>query len=180
MKKKLFKIFFILSIFGLFISCDRVGDGDVSDDQGGTSTQEMAGDWYVTFTVNGQDVNGLGYTLLSTYNTAANNGNEMWIDDHKNTYWYKFKTPINYSSKTFAGANLSSSVVDDDISTPNVIETYDVGVNVMDGKILKGAATTSGGNKSDSIVFKVEFADDPGTIYTVAGYKRTGFPEDEH
>jgi hypothetical protein len=38
----------------------------------------------------------------------------------------------------------------------------------------------SGGNKSDLISYKIEFSDDPGTIYEVNGYKRTGFAEDEH
>ncbi|TXF77361.1 lipid-binding protein [Chryseobacterium sp.] len=167
MKRKFLNILLMLSLIGLVTSCDRVGDGDVSDDQGGTSTQEMAGDWYVKFTVDGQDVYNFGYTLLTTYNTAANNGQEMWIDDHDNTYEYKVKTPINYSTKTFSGANLQN-------------QSYDVAMTITEGKILKGAATTTGGNKSDSIVFKVEFADDPGTIYTVGGYKRTGFAEDEH
>ena len=165
--KKIIKFLSILSIFALVYSCDRVGDGDIADDQGGTSTQEMAGDWFVTFTIDGDDVYSLGHTLLSTYNTSANNGQEMWIDDHENTWEYKVKSPINVGAKTFAGSNLDNQV-------------YDVKMNITDGKILKGAATTSGGNKSDSIHFKVEFADDPGTIYTVAGYKRTGFAEDEH
>ncbi|MBW8359375.1 MAG: hypothetical protein K0M63_06180 [Weeksellaceae bacterium] len=167
MKIKIFNLLLLFSLIGFVISCDRVGDGDVSDDQGGTTTQDMAGDWYVKFTIDGQDVYNLGYTLLSTYNTAANNGQEMWIDDHANTWEYKVKTPINYGAKTFGGSNLQN-------------QSYDVTMNITEGKILKGAATTSGGNKSDSIVFKVEFADDPGTIYTVGGYKRTGFAEDEH
>lgn len=167
MKIKFFNILLMLSLIGFATSCDRVGDGDVSDDQGGTSTQEMAGDWYVKFTVDGVDVYNLGYTLLTTYNTAANNGQEMWIDDHGNTWEYKVKAPINYTAQTFSGANLQN-------------QSYDVKMTITEGKILKGAATTTGGNKSDSIVYKVEFADDPGTIYTVGGYKRTGFAEDEH
>ena len=57
---------------------------------------------------------------------------------------------------------------------------YDITVNIANGKILPGAATSSGGNVTDSIYFQIEFSDDPGTLYDVAGYRRTGFLEDEH
>jgi hypothetical protein len=168
--KKILKITSLLLLLVTFtLSCDRVGDETVGE----TSTKEMSGDWYVTFKVGGVDVYNLGYTLLSTYNTAANNGSEMWIEDHKNSYWYKMKTPINYSAKTFGGTGLASSV-------PDGSSTYDVTCKITDGKIVKDGATTSGGNKSDLISYKIEFSDDPGTIYEVNGYKRTGFAEDEH
>lgn len=147
----------------MFISCDEGGDLDI----GGTATQDMAGDWYVEFLVDGQDIYGLGYSLLSTYNTAANKNTEMWIDDHENTWAYKLKTSVDYANKTFSGTDLENQV-------------YDITATINDGKILKDAATTSGGNVSDSIYFEIEFSDQPGTIYQVTGYKRTGFPEDEH
>ena len=168
--KKILKITsFLLLLAAFTLSCDRVGDEEVGE----TSTKEMSGDWYVKFTVGGVDVYNLGYTLLTTYNTSANDGTEMWIDDHSNTYWYKFKTPINYSAKTFSGSGLASSV-------PDGSGTYDVTVKVSEGKIVKNGATTSGGNTSDLISYKIEFSDDPGTVYEVNGYKRTGFAADEH
>ena len=34
--------------------------------------------------------------------------------------------------------------------------------------------------KADSISFNIEFSDDPGTIYRIEGFRRTGFLEDEH
>ncbi|MBB4807411.1 hypothetical protein HNP38_002717 [Chryseobacterium defluvii] len=171
MKKNIFKVLlvFIVALLFIPISCDRVED---IDDEG-TSTQDMAGDWFVTRSVGGVEVS--GHVLISTYNTSANNGSEMWIDDHEGNIWgfadypIKFKTPINYSQKTFGGSSLQ-----------NLYQDYDITINVSDGKILKDAATTSGGNKSDSIIFKAEFSDEPGVIYTFAGYKRTGFAEDEH
>lgn len=149
-------------VFG-FVSCDEGGDPD----PGATSVVEMAGDWYVQLDGEGD------YYLISTYNTAADNGTEMWIDDHKNYWWFKAKTPINLSALTFGGSNLASSV-------PDGNSTYDITVNITDGKIEKGTATTSGGNTSDGISFGIEFSDDPGTIYQFSGYKRTGFGEDEH
>jgi len=166
--KNILKLFLLLFIFGgLVLSCDRTGDGDVSDDQGGTSTQEMAGDWFVTTSVGGTQV--ADYARITTYNTSANNGQEMWIDDNHNIWDFKVKTPINYEAKTFSGSGLHSSV-----------DGYDVNVTITNGKIIKGGATTTGGNKSDAIEFDAEFSDDPGTIYRISGYKRTGFVEDEH
>ena len=164
--KKILRLFLSLFVLGIFMfSCDRVGDGDVADDQGGTSMQEMAGDWFVTTSVNGTEV--LGYTRITTYNTSANNGAEFWIDDNDNIWEFKVKSPANLGGLTFSGNNLQN-------------EKYDITVNITNGKIVKGGATTTGGNKSDAIEFDAEFSDDPGTIYRISGYKRTCFAEDEH
>lgn len=163
----------VLLTLSVFISCDETGDTD----PGGTTVEQMAGDWYVQTLVDGNVV--IDHQLISTYNTAANT-QEMWIDDHFNIWWFKCKSPVNTGAMTFGGTNLASSVEDDDPSTEDIIETYDITINITDGKILKDAATTSGGNRSDSIVFFAEFSDDPGTIYQLAGYRRTGFLEDEH
>jgi hypothetical protein len=160
MNTKNYKLLFgalVLMVFTTFTSCDEVEDIDV----GGTSVEDMSGDWYLEF--NGS------YYLMTTYNTAADNGQEMWIDDNQNFWWFKAKCPVNATSLTFAGSDLPSSY-----------DGYDITVTITNGKIEKGTAVTSGGNKSDAISFDIEFSDDPGTIYSLAGYKRTGFAEDEH
>jgi hypothetical protein len=161
MKNKLLILFAFLTI-GL-MSCDLGDDPDV----GGTATQAVAGEWFTTFTVAGEDVYGLGYQLITTSNTAANSVSEFLITDDAHTWDYKVKTPLNLDAKTFGGSAL-----------PNL--AYDITVNIANGKILPGAATSTGGNVTDSIYFEAEFSDDPGTIYQVAGYRRTGFLEDEH
>ncbi len=159
MKNKLLILVAFLTI-GL-MSCD-LGD---DPDPGGTATQAVAGEWFTTFNVAG-DVGG-GYSLITTSNTAANVANEFLITDNGNQWDYKVKSPLNLDAKTFGGTDLQNIA-------------YDIKVNITDGKILPGAATTTGGNVTDSIYFKIEFTDDPGTIYEVAGYRRTGFLEDEH
>lgn len=146
-------------VFSVFTSCDEGGDPD----PGATSVVEMAGDWFVQLEGQGS------YYLISTYNTAADNGTEMWIDDNKNFWWFKAKTSVNTSALSFSGSDLASTV-----------DGYDILVSISNGIISKGTATTSGGNISDSISFDIEFSDDPGTIYQLVGYKRTGFQEDEH
>ena len=165
--KKLHKTSAILSLlfFLSFTACDEGGDPD----PGATSTVEMAGDWYVQFLVDGVDVYNLGYTKITTYNTAANDGTEIWIDDNQNTWWFKVKCPVNTSNLTFSGTGLYSNVDD-----------YEVDVDISNGIIVKDGATTSGGNTSDSIYFEAVFSDDPTTTYQLVGYKRTGFLEDEH
>lgn len=161
MKNKLLILFAFLSI-GM-MSCDLGNDPDV----GGTATQAVAGEWFTTFTIDGEDVYGLGYQLVTTSNTAANSAGEFLITDDGNQWDYKVKSPLNLDAKTFGGTGLANLA-------------YDITVNIANGKILPGAATSSGGNVTDSIYFEAEFSDDPGTIYQVAGYRRTGFLEDEH
>ncbi|KAA5828140.1 hypothetical protein FPF71_04705 [Algibacter amylolyticus] len=160
--------YIVISILSLFfvsslVSCDETEDADA----GGTKTEAMAGDWYVQTFVGDNLV--LDYQLMSTYNTAANNQSEIWVDDHHHIWDFKVKTPVNVSALTFSGSDLESSVDD-----------YDVNVTITNGTITKGDTETSGGNMSDGISFDAEFSDDAGTTYTIKGYKRTGFAEDEH
>jgi hypothetical protein len=135
-------------------------------DTGGTSAEKVANEWWVTFKVNGVDVYGLGTTALVTYNTAGNNG-DIWIDDEEHTWEYKVKAQVDYSNLTFK-------------ATASQNEYYNIKATITDGKILLNAAKSKTGNVTDSINFKVEFTDDPGTIYTVAGHARTRFAEDEY
>ena len=47
-------------------------------------------------------------------------------------------------------------------------------------KILEGAALTPSGMPADSIVYMIQFDDDPdGLTYKVSGFRRTGFPADD-
>ncbi|MBF4465747.1 lipid-binding protein [Flavobacterium sp. LC2016-12] len=174
LKQNITRILAAVFILTSVASCDEVGDTEV----GGTSVKAMSGDWFVQMSVNGVVV--VDYSLLSTYNTAANDGKDMWIEDHGNLWDFKVKSPVTISSLSFAGNDLASSIVHDLASTPNVIETYDVNVNITEGKVTKNGATSTGGHTVDGISFKAEFSDDPGTIYEIKGYKRTGFIEDEH
>ncbi|APD07036.1 hypothetical protein UJ101_01520 [Flavobacteriaceae bacterium UJ101] len=143
-----------------FVSCDEGGDPD----PGGTSTEQLAGDWYVeTYLADGTKAQ--DYALWSTYNTAANDGT-LWVDDQNHTFGLKAKAQT--SGLAFSASNAEN------------INNEGTTVTITDGEVLKGVATTSGGNVSDSIYLKVEVSNSPGTVYEVRGYKRTGFAEDEH
>jgi hypothetical protein len=140
---------------------------------GGTATQDVAGEWWVQY----YEDDGAGnltqlsdYLKLSTFNTAANTPDSIWISDLAHFWDIQVKVPLNYSAKTFAieeGDNVS----------------YASKVTIRDGKVLLGQGKSSSGVKTDSIYVKMLFDDDTtpyGTIYVAAGHRRTGFLEDEH
>ena len=154
-------IFFILIVAVGITSCDK----GVEPELEGVAIQEMCGEWFVETFVG--DAKVLGYAEITTYNTAKDGTDEMWIDDLGHIWEFKSVTPINLGAKTFSGNDLESVY-------------YPLTISLTNGKILDDAATTTGGNAADSIYFDIEFSDDPGTIYTIRGYKRTGFLEDEH
>ena len=161
----------LLLAFTTFTSCDEVGDD--GGDPGGTAVEAMAGDWYIQLLVDGEDVYGLGYNLITTYNTSSNT-NEMFIDDHE--LWpAKVKCPVNINDLTFSGTDLENEYS----YTSEGVAIYP-SLTITNGIIVEDGATTSGGNTSHSITYDVVFSDDPNTTYTITGYKRTGFPEDEH
>ena len=163
---KYFKYTILLFLVGLS-ACDMGNDPE----PGGTAVQAVTGEWFTTFTVNGVDVYNLGYQLITTSNTAANSADEFLITDRLpngySQYAYKLKTPLNLDDKTFGGTGLVNLV-------------YDITATITDGKIISKAVNLPSGIVADSIHFNIEFSDDPGTIYTVGGYRRTGFQEDEH
>ncbi len=154
----------ILLLSSLYLmSCDLGEEPEI----GGVEIQEMTGEWWTTFTVDGEDIYGLGYSMITTYNSAANGTNEMWLDDLQHTWGYKLRIPINFEARSFAGNDLAE-------------QYFGVTATVSNGVITHGNTETSGGNITDGIAFDIEFSDDPGTIYHVEGYRRTGFQEDEH
>ncbi|MFI0428179.1 lipid-binding protein [Mariniflexile sp. HMF6888] len=166
----IFKIVILLFTVSLFVACDEGGEPD----PGATATVEMAGDWYVKLLVDGSDIYSLGYYQFSTYNTASNDGTQMWFDDHE--LWpSKVKANIDLSAMTFSGSQLENEY----FYTSGGVKVYPT-LDITNGVIIKKGTVAPSGTVVDSISFNVEFSDDPGTIYQVAGYKRTGFLEDEH
>jgi hypothetical protein len=155
----------LLVVSALFISCDN--DGYADYDAGATNVEELSGEWYVQLLLEEEVI--VDYGLISTYNTSANTGDEMWVDDHQNLWWFKVKSPVNVQAKSFSGTDLASSV-----------DGYDISVTISNGMIVKNGATTTEGDTADGISFDIEFSDDPGTVYSVQGYRKTGFLEGEH
>lgn len=165
------KLIYILMmcVGGLFTSCEK-------DEVGTTATEALAGEWYVTVdavdnagnTV-ATDPFGLGYTFILTYNTAANIPTEMYVSDQGNFWDYTVRVNSDINNLTFS--------TDGDVQN----EAYDCMVNIEEGRMLPGAATTPSGTPADSIVFYVSFSDDENGFskYKVSGYRYTGFVADE-
>lgn len=169
-------IYFAYMLAGLFVmtSCEK-------DEIGGTSTEALAGEWYVTADAVDESGNlvyedffDMGYFLLNTYNTAANTGSEIWVDDDENFWKFKVKATADIKNLTFQtnGAVANTKYEDCDVT-------------IEGGKIIPGAATTPHGTPADSIVFYVSFSDDsyPADYgyakYKISGYRYTGLAEDE-
>ena len=158
--KKLILIF----IIGILVlsSCQK------EKDPGATAAVSMANEWWVTLNLDGVDQYGT-HVKIATYNTSANN-NEIWVDDFDGNVWdFKVKAQADFTNLTFS-ANESVSV----------IPGYDIKVNITDGKIFQNMGLSKTGNVTDSIHMKIEFEDDPGTIYEIQGHARTRFAEDEY
>ena len=164
MKKFMKYILFIAVIVGL-TACQE------EFEVGGTATEAMAGDWWVEMGISdgagGFDGDSYGYYELSTYNTAADGTDEMWLTD-KETFWaYKVKVAINIDDLTFS-VDQGEDVIWDDNTT------------ITNGKITPDGTTTPSGITTDGIYFEVEWASDAGTVYVGKGYRYSGFPEDDH
>jgi hypothetical protein len=166
---KYIKYSLILLVFGL-VSCDLGSEPDIE----GTKLQAMCGEWWVqVYDAAGKDQD-LGYHLLTTANTADNNDTDLITDDHGLLTPYDYP-PIKVISKVNLGGLLFNNTPD----LPN-LNAGESAVSILEGKIIKGVATTPGGNKTDSIYVKFEFKTVPGEQYVYGGYRRTGFREDEH
>ena len=165
--KKYFSIFALALVMGLgFASCSTETD----EPAGGTAVEEMAGHWVVVADIieDGQvleDPYGIGKWDMYTYNTAADDADQMWLSDGNNFWGYTLKVPIDLNAKTF---NCDHVFIYNDGSE-------DQFCTITDGKIIENGGLNVNGKPTDAIEYKIEFTDDPGTIYYVHGVRYTGF-----
>jgi len=150
------------------------------------------------------DAYGIGYNKIMFSNTASNDKNLVWFDDltlwptrakigcdpgNKKFLAGEYKSVFKKS--TFTTTTQASAIATFKSSYP--IELLETAVNdttitlsgymkltIYDGFIMKDATITASKFKADSINVQLEWSDDPGTKYRLAGYRRTGFIEDEH
>lgn len=158
-----------IAILGSFIftSCDKN-----LPDPGGTSTQALSNQWWVTYTVNGADVLGIGHIQIATYNSSSNN-NELWVDDlghGRAGARFKVKTTADLNSRTFSATNATNLSYTTGSTNPQTI-------TITNGVVIPGAAHSRTGNVTDSIYMQANIG---GTTYTIAGYARTRWPEDDY
>lgn len=167
MKKVLFFATLLLCM-GL-TSCEK-------EDIGGTATESMAGEWYVT--VDAADANGnvvegledpfgLGKIHVLTYNASDNNPNVLIVDDLQNFWGFKAKTNCDQKTLSFSTSTSENN---------NLVAGYeDINVTITGGKIIKNGGVQNNGSKADYIEFYVSFSDDAyPAAYGYANYKVSG------
>ena len=169
MKKYISLAFMAVALSFGFVSCSVETD----EEPGGTNVEKMAGRWNVQVdavdesgNVVYEDPYGIGKITIMTFNTAANNINEMWLDDNGKFWSFKMKVDVNYRERTFSCAEQDY----DAVGTGTAV--------VSNGKVLENAAKNLHGMPNDSIVFNIKFNDDDnGLLYRISGQRYTGFKE---
>lgn len=158
------------------------------EDIGGTATESMAGDWYVTVeavaadgTVVDPDFNG-GRVHMMTYNTAKNDATEMYVDDlgtsNGGFLGMKAKVVCNPGAMTFA----SDGVVANETSHSRYVSDD---LQITDGKIMLGAGHQNNGSVADSIDFWMEYTSDVYAAtyeykrYHIHGVRYSGLVEND-
>lgn len=163
MKKVLYLATLLLCAV-LTTSCEK-------EEVGGTATESLAGEWYVTANIvdNGQvieDPYGIGRFNILTYNTSANTGDEIWVDDMDNFWSFKVKASADVNALTFSASNVQN-------------QSYDCTVTITNAKVIKKGGVQNNGSPADYITMDVEFSDDPGTIYRLEGVRYSGLEEND-
>lgn len=170
MKKIFYSILSLTLVVSLF-SCEE--EAEVWD----SSTLDYAGNWTVEYNhaVYGEDPFGAGFTSLFTYNTAADNGQQIWLEDAEEFWDYKVRIPVSADGMTFGSPDTIYSIIED----------YEIAVIVDSGRIVKDAVKLPSGVMADSIYFQIWFDDLAGATgieedrLLVSGYRISGFPEDD-
>ena len=195
-----------LSLLLVLFACQE--DPDIWD----SSTVAFDGNWYVRYdhAQYGEDPFDYGFTPVYTYNTADNNGQEIWITDEGNFWDYKVQIPVNQGNITFGSDqelnNITTKYATDTILAadgepeylidPDTIRTEGAAdslilyryhqTKLMNGQIFPNSVSLPSGAIADSIYFEIWFEDleDATNIENdkliVSGYRQTGFSEDEH
>lgn len=200
------KIIYFAAVLFALAACSK-------DEIGGTAMESMAGQWYCTVDAvdengnaidNGEDYWGVGRTLVLTYNVAANNNNQMWVNimgignfaaDYNNPGYpdYDFCTKVDCNQATLTFSSVESANVAEPViwshedADGNVI--IDAQVDPMpvsiEGKILKGAGHQNNGSVSDSIIMYIVYKNDPWfpddgyAKYKISGIRYSGLVEND-
>lgn len=174
-KIKSFILFFVLS--ATFIGCETYSDPKVEY----SPIYPLSGEWRVRITNlnTGTLVANSMYTL-GTYNTTDNATDQMWIRTTSNIPTFspatvktlKAKISCDVPSLTFSTKVVTQNL---NVSTNAVLDT----IVITEGKITLNSVTMPSKVTADRIFFKLTKTKSPGVTYSVEGYRRTRWSEDE-
>ena len=139
----------------------------------GTATESLAGNWICTiYYSDGTQWVPYYAAEYMTYNSAANIGTELWLDDQEDFWGTKCKIDSDASAATFGQEEKEYTDLYNNVKQ-----------KIWGGKISVGAAIAPVSESvCDKIEFFIAFEDDTTpyeTTFYVAGYRRTGYPEDD-
>jgi hypothetical protein len=167
----------ILCFFLVFATgCETYKDYEIEY----TPIYPLCGEWMIKFidtSVTPNDTSGL--VVLSTYNTSDNSINQMWIRSINNnltgllpvTGRFTGKINCDVTAKTFGSETVANTYYI--TATPVPTFTITNGIIVIDGY------NTATGGKSDKITFTMTDSRKAGKVYTVIGFRRTRWLDDE-
>jgi hypothetical protein len=169
--KTLKKIFMLCLLLIFSISCETYKDYEIEY----SPVYPLCGEWVVKFTDTSVTPNVTsGLIVLSTFNTADNSVTQMWIrsTSTSSSFMGRFdgKINCNVEGKSFSGENVANTYY-----TTAPVPTFTVTQGII---IIDGYNTATGG-KSDKITFTMTDTRKPGKVYTVSGFRRTRWLEDE-
>jgi hypothetical protein len=159
----------------LSVSCETYKDYEIEYDP----IYPLCGEWMIKFTDTSVTPNVTsGLVVLSTYNTSDKSINQMWIRSINNnltgllpvTGRFTGKINCDVTGKTFSGENVVNTYI---TTTPVPAFTITGGTIVIDGY------DTATGGKSDKITFTMTDTRKAGKVYTVIGFRRTRWLDDE-
>jgi len=173
--RKIKKLIIVCFLTALTVSCETYKDYEIEY----SPVYPLCGEWLVRFTDTSVTPAVSGLFVLSTYNTADNNNNKMWIKVTSTStsaanaaYTGRFtgKIDCDVSALTFTGENVPNTYY-----TTGTIHTF----TITGGLIIENGYDTATGGKSDKITFTVTDTRKPGKTITVSGFRRTRWLEDE-
>ena len=177
---KLIKKLFILCLFLVVAaSCETAKDYEM----GFTPIYPLSGEWMVRFTDTTVTPNTSDKLfVMSTFNTADNSSNQMWI---------RLTTALNADNasknQAYPGrldGKINCDVTAKTFSGESVVNTYSTATTALTFTITGGTVITDGydtatGGKSDKITFTITDSRKPGKTITVTGFRRTRWLDDE-
>ena len=176
--KSIIKSIILFGVFAFsFVSCETYSDPKVDY----SPIYPISGEWKVRITnlsTNALVANSM--YILSTYNTADNADNQIWIRMTSAIPTFsplavktvKVKISCNVPALSFSTTGITQNL---HVTTNVVVDT----VAITEGSIKLKSVDVPSGVKSDRISFKITKTKAPGVTYLVEGYRRTQWDEDE-
>lgn len=167
--KEIKYILFLVAVF-ILTSCNSE---DLPYKIERTAIHPIGGQYTIKISKNGQSI---AQTKCYIANTTNNDADKCWIRigevaEKKNNYNINGKIDCNPAALSFSGTNIENLA-------GNVVSS-DSKFSITNGKIELTAIKAPSGTMADKISFSFTTTKEPGTTYTVEGWRFTAWGEDD-